>query len=251
MNVPYKQLIAGAALVSSFATVSTVAHAQELTNAEITGNVLIGTDYRFRGITQTDEAFTLQGGLDYVHESGFYMGVWGSNVAFAGSLELDPYVGYSGSLNSEVDYDIGVLYYGYPNDPSDPEGDFWEFYGSLAWQGVSFGVAYSPDYFAETGKYWYVNGAYDMELPGEFGLGFSLASNIFEGREEMDSFLGLTGSGISAGSSYLDWSVTLSKSVYGVDLSLAYVDTDLKKSECFLGDDGCGATAVFAISKSL
>lgn len=247
MNVPYKQLIAGAALVSSFATVSTVAHAQELTNAEISGNVLIGTDYRFRGITQTDEAFTLQGGLDYVHDSGFYMGVWGSNVAFAGSLELDPYVGFAGSLNSEIDYDVGVLYYGYPNDPSDPEGDFWEFYGSLSWMGLSGSVAYSPDYFAESGKFWYVSGAYDMELPGEFGLGFQIATNIFEGSAEMENDFGLVG----AGSSYLDWSVTLSKAAFGVDWSLSYVDTDLKDSECFGGDDGCGATAVFAISKSL
>ena len=96
-----------------------------------------------------------------------------------------------------------------------------------------------------------MSGAYDVELPGEFGLGFAIASNIFDSRAEMDSFLGLTGSGISAGSSYLDWSVTLSKSAFGLDWSLAYVDTDLKDSECFLGDDGCGATAVFAISKSL
>lgn len=247
MNVPYKQLIAGAALVSSFAAVQ----AQELTEGEISAEVLIGTDYRFRGISQTDRSFTVQGGIEYAHETGFYAGLWGSNVSFSdGALELDPYVGFSGSFNSEIDFDIGLLYYGYPKDGASPGLDFWEFYSSLTWAGVEFGVAYSPDYFAETGSYFYVHGAYEVELPGEFALGFHLGSNIFKNRANMDDFLEIGGTGVSAGSTYLDWNITISKEAYGLDWSLSYVDTDLKRRECFGGDKACSATAVFAVSKS-
>ncbi len=51
--------------------------------------------------------------------------------------------------------------------------------------------------------------------------------------------------------SYTDWSVTLGYTVMGVDLAVAYVDTDLNKQECFANSDLCGSTAVFSISKSL
>ncbi|MCC5887604.1 MAG: hypothetical protein JJT88_14315 [Gammaproteobacteria bacterium] len=248
MNVPYKQMIAGAALLTS---AMTAVQAQELTEGTITGEVLIGTDYRFRGISQTDRSFTVQGGIEYEHESGFYAGLWGSNVSFSGgALELDPYVGFSGSFNSEIDFDIGVLYYGYPKDGASPSLDFWEIYASISWAGIDFGVDYSPDYFAGTGRYFYVHGAYEVELPGEFSLGFHLGSNIFKNRANMDDFLEIAGTGVSAGSSYLDWSITLSKEAYGLDWSLSYVDTDLSRRECFGGDKACSATAVFAVSKS-
>lgn len=247
MNVPYKQLIAGAALLSSVAAVS----AQELPGGEISAEVLIGTDYRFRGISQTDRSFTVQGGIEYGHESGFYAGLWGSNVAFSGgALELDPYIGFAGSLTPEIDFDVGVIYYSYPKDGANPGLDFWEIWASLAWGGLEFGVDYSPDYFAETGRYFYVHGSYEVELPGEFSLGFHLGSNIFKNRSNMDDFLEIAGTGVSAGSSYLDWSITISKEAYGLDWSLSYVDTDLKRRECFGGDKACSATAVFAVSKS-
>ncbi len=248
MNVPYKHLIAGTALVTSFAAVQ----AQELPNAEISAEVLIGTDYRFRGISQTNRSFTVQGGIEYAHESGFYAGVWGSNVDFSGgALELDPYIGFTAELSPGVEYDIGVLYYGYPKSGADPDLDFVEIYATLSFMGIDFGVDYSPDYFAETGRYFYVRGNYGVELPGEFGLDFHLGSNIFRNSEKMDEFLELTGTGVSAGSTYLDWSVTLSKEAYGLEWSLAYVDTDLKRRECFGGTKLCSSTVVLSVGKSL
>ncbi|MDD3529832.1 MAG: TorF family putative porin, partial [Gallionellaceae bacterium] len=44
----------------------------------ITGNLAFVSDYAFRGISQTDEDPAIQGGFDYAHASGFYLGVWGS-----------------------------------------------------------------------------------------------------------------------------------------------------------------------------
>ena len=52
-------------------------------NAEITANVALTTDYVWRGVSQnTDESPALQGGFDFADESGFYAGVWASNVNF-------------------------------------------------------------------------------------------------------------------------------------------------------------------------
>ena len=45
----------------------------------IAGNLTLITDYRFRGISQTFMKPAIQGGIDYSHASGFYLGNWNSN----------------------------------------------------------------------------------------------------------------------------------------------------------------------------
>src|SRR4051794_2617592 len=79
--------------------------------APVTGNVGIFSQYVFRGLTQTNEKPALQGGFDYTHPSGFYAGLWGSNISWvsdtaqslspspgsvSASIELDTYLGYRG-----------------------------------------------------------------------------------------------------------------------------------------------------------
>jgi uncharacterized protein (TIGR02001 family) len=46
----------------------------------ITGNAGLFSDYRFRGISQTDKKPAFQGGFDVAHSSGFYLGNWNSNI---------------------------------------------------------------------------------------------------------------------------------------------------------------------------
>ncbi len=68
--------------------------------AEITGNAAVLSDYNWRGITQTSQDPALQGGIDYAHESGFYLGAWASNVDFGDccdeNVEIDLYTGFRG-----------------------------------------------------------------------------------------------------------------------------------------------------------
>ncbi|CAN5770371.1 hypothetical protein BH11PSE6_BH11PSE6_09190 [soil metagenome] len=47
----------------------------------VSGSVGLVTDYRFRGVSQSDKEMAVQGGITVAHESGFYAGVWGSNLA--------------------------------------------------------------------------------------------------------------------------------------------------------------------------
>jgi hypothetical protein len=65
----------------------------------LTGNVGLFSSYRFRGIDQTFGKPALQGGVDYSHASGIYLGNWNSNVQQGagypgGNLEMDFYGGW-------------------------------------------------------------------------------------------------------------------------------------------------------------
>jgi hypothetical protein len=82
-------------------------------------NVGVVTDYRYRGISQSRLKPALQGGVDFAHKSGFYLGTWASTIKWikdAGGdapVEIDVYGGYKGTAGS-FGYDVGVLTYQYP-----------------------------------------------------------------------------------------------------------------------------------------
>jgi uncharacterized protein (TIGR02001 family) len=100
--------------------------------AAVSANVSFASDYVWRGMTQSDGP-AIQGGFDFEAESGFYAGIWGSNVNFndgAGS-ELDYYAGYGFSLG-EVGVDVGYIAFDYPENETGL--DFEEIY-----LGLSFG----------------------------------------------------------------------------------------------------------------
>jgi uncharacterized protein (TIGR02001 family) len=202
--------------------------------AEISGNVTLGTDYVYRGISQTDEAATIQGGFDYTGDSGIYAGIWSSNVAFDGSIEIDYYFGYGGKINDDLGYDVGYIYYQYPNQPSgQPDSNFQEVNGNLSYQGFSAGFAYSNDFFGESGSGTYLQVGYDLSLPNDFGLGFHY------GKTKVDD----------VNLDYSDYSIGLSKSLSDLDFSLTWYDTNLSQAEC--GGDICEGRVVLAIGKSL
>ncbi|MCX7901502.1 MAG: TorF family putative porin, partial [Burkholderiaceae bacterium] len=83
----------------------------------LTGNAGLFSDYRFRGFTQTDYKPAFQGGFDFSHKSGFYLGNWNSNVSAVlyngASLEMDFYGGYKASFG-DFGLDVGAIYYLYP-----------------------------------------------------------------------------------------------------------------------------------------
>ena len=232
-------MIAALLLSATFVTGAAVAEEDG-----ISGNVALATDYRFRGISQTGRDPAIQGGFDYAHESGLYVGTWASNVSFTeGGTEIDGYAGWATDLSETVSLDLGVLYYAYP---SDNDADYVELYASLGFFGATLGLNYSPEYTYDTGTYFYLYGAYSLPLGESFSLDLHLALNQFED-DNLDSFLGAVG----AGKSYIDYSIGVTTSVVGVDLTLAYVGTDIDKSDCFGGTKDCQGNAVFTISKSL
>lgn len=226
--------------------------------AEVSGNVSMTSDYRFRGISQTDTQLAVQGGFDVAYDSGVYVGIWGSNVDFANSLELDYYVGYAGELSDSVSYDLGFIYYDYPGTDDtvrtlsgDAEDDYAEVYASVSVNDFTLGFAYSNDYYLETGDFYYVYGDYSFALPHDISLDLHYGYNDFEYSSTDSNAKDAEQAFLSDGEdSYSDYSIGVSKEFAGVGVSLTWVDTDLDKSECF-GTNWCDSTVVFAISKDL
>jgi len=105
-----KKLLIALALSAGF-----VASAQ----AQLTGNLGLTSDYRFRGVSQTQNAPAVQGGIDYAHKSGFYVGNWNSSVSSqvytnGAGVESDLYAGYKKEIFKGISIDIGSYNYFYP-----------------------------------------------------------------------------------------------------------------------------------------
>jgi len=237
------------------AMLATTAAAQ----AEISGNVSMASDYVFRGASQTDNQMALQGGFDYAHDSGLYVGTWASNVDsdfFNGAghdpqLEVDLYAGYSSEFGEGFGYDVGYLRYQYPGFD---DANTNEYYVSGSYKGFSLSANYSDElsFWASDQSAWYLKAAYETTLPW-YEIGFSTHVGYSTG-DAFDVSASDAASGDSGlEDSYTDWSIGLSKSVFGVDLGLTYTDlTDIKfpdGSKC--KSTWCDSKFVFSISKSL
>ena len=126
-------------------------------SAQLTGNVSLTSNYKFRGQDQ-DTSKTravkpaLQGGFDYAFgESGWYVGNWNSTVNWldGNSLEADLYGGYKFKAG-DTDLDVGVLTYLYPGNTT---GNTTELYGAATWGPVTakYSHTVSKDYFGWAG----------------------------------------------------------------------------------------------------
>ncbi|MEN8207038.1 MAG: TorF family putative porin [Pseudomonadota bacterium] len=227
-----KTLIATAMLAST-----------SVAQAEISANATLATDYVFRGISQTDNQFAIQGGFDWEHASGFYLGTWASNVDsdfFGGvkdpQIELDLYGGFAGDFgDSGLGYDVGYIRYEYPGGG---DSDTNEIYGALSLGGFSGQVNYSDElnFVGDDGDGWYFNAGYGTELGG-VGLTASVGYSTGDAWDAI---------GID---NYVDWSLGASYSIVGVDLGLTYTDTNISNSDCG-SSTLCDSKFIASISKS-
>lgn len=191
----------------------------------ISGGATVVSDYRFRGISQTDRRFALQGSMTLKHESGFYGTVWGSSiddyVANGSDQEIDFVVGYATSFG-ETTVDAGVTYYYYPGSGG-VDSDFAEPYVAVS---QAFGpvtakvlAAYAPKQNALSignGKEdnFYLAGDLSGAVPG---TPFTVTGHI--GHSFGPSYL-------TVGDEYTDWSIAAGYAWKNLNFGLAYVDTD-------------------------
>jgi uncharacterized protein (TIGR02001 family) len=205
------------------ASVAPAAMAQEAVT--ITGNVALATDYAFRGISQTSQNPAIQGGFDAAFgSSGVYAGVWGSNVAFGGSLELDAYGGWKTTVGP-VGLDLGVIGYFYPGASDDAaELDYYEGYVKASFTpaaGFTLGGAayYSPEFTAETGAATYLelNGAYTVSDV------FSISGAV--GQQSIDDVNGPPGAEVD--DDYTTYNVGATYTMMGLGWDFRYVGTSI------------------------
>lgn len=206
-----------------------VAMAQDVTDPPksitVTGGATLVSDYRFRGISQSDKRFAIQGTATVAHVSGFYGTVWGSSIddyVYNGAdAEIDLSAGYRRTTGGTT-FDVGVLYYYYPGSGG-IDSDFFEPYASVAHTlgpvTAKIGAAYAPKQRALSignGKEdnLYVAGDLSAGVPG---TPVSVSAHL--GRTFGPSYL-------SIGKGYTDWGVAASFTTSGLTFGVGYVDTD-------------------------
>lgn len=201
-----------------------------------TANVGLYSQYVFRGLTQTGEDPALQGGMDYAHASGFYVGVWGSNVSWLedyqgynkGSLEIDIYGGFRNSIgNTGLTYDLGILRYQYPGDR--PAGitnaNTTELYAALGWKW--FTAKYSHSISDATFGFANSRGSSYIDLSASVPIAETgLTAGVHWGKQDYDG-------AANDPFDYEDWKVSLtydlgkiSAVTKGVTVGVAYTDTN-------------------------
>ncbi|MCK5728344.1 MAG: TorF family putative porin [Methylococcales bacterium] len=186
---------------------------------ETSASVALTTDYVWRGISQSNNEPSIQGSFDLSHESGAYIGVWGSNVEYGNkaSLEVDVYAGFSRDIElggMTLTYDLGWLRYEFP---SESDLNFNELY---------FGATVSPMENLNLSTYFYYGLKIEHTLPGEYtdmSVDYTLPESL-----GAVTFLGHAGyyNQKSGGDNYWDWKVGVARDFGAFNLEVAYTDTD-------------------------
>ena len=236
------KLNAKSALILSTLLASTAAMAQAKApepDYTLSYNVGAVSNYVFRGITQTAANPAIQGGVDFVHKSGFYLGAWASNVkwvkevngATKGSYEVDLYGGYKGEITPGLNYDLGFITYQYPGNNSGVANRSYlitvaagaygnasttEYYGAL-----TYGVA-TLKYSRSAGRFLgnlNSSGSSYLDLSANFdmGNGFTLTPHV--GRQTIPNI-------VNYAADYNDYSLTIAKDLgNGLVISAAATGT--------------------------
>lgn len=190
----------------------------------LSGGVTLASQYRYRGVSLSDDHPAIQGTVNLTHASGFYAGLWASSLDGFGerggsNVELDLYAGYSTTVASGVTLDGGLLYYSYPGSTRGAF-EYFEPYASVAGTlgpvEAKLGLAYAFDQKALAGNSnVYAFGDLASGLPG---TPYRLKAHLGHSRGDTR---------LSPGGDYWDWSVGGEYTRQGLTLGVAYVDTDL------------------------
>ncbi|HKK14284.1 MAG TPA: TorF family putative porin [Gammaproteobacteria bacterium] len=210
--------------------------------AGVGGSVTLTNNYMFRGISQTDNSAAVQGGFEG-ELFGVYGGLWASNVQFNaanngdGSMELDIYAGYKGSIGKHAGYDVGSIWYEYPNSSSGLSYSYNEVYAGGHYRWFSLKDYYSWDFFGGSGKANYLDLGFTYTLPMDVDLGLHVGRQTVEDNANFGY------------PDYTDYSIGVSKQMGGFGLGLKYTDTNLSQADC--GNTKlCDGQAVVSLSKS-
>lgn len=241
-------LATAAFAVPNLAAAQAAAAAAPASPHTVTGNIGLVSDYRFRGISQTFHKPAIQGGFDYSHSSGIYLGNWNSNInegaGFpAGNLEMDFYGGWKKTWG-DWGLDVGAIYYYYPGsdasagtvpattivNPRDATKTHngtisnTELYIGGSWKWISLKYYHATsDYFSQPAtkgsNYLDLSGTYDL------GNGWGIVGHIGSFRLK-----GWDAGTDASKANYTDWKLGVTKDLNGWILGAAYIDTSGKGS---------------------
>ncbi|MFD1033425.1 TorF family putative porin [Sphingomonas hankookensis] len=246
----------------------------------ISGSAAIASDYRFRGVSQSDQEMAVQGGITVTHDSGAYIGTWASNLAgwgtFGGAnMELDLIAGYKAKLSDTATLDVGLTWYLYPGgaDKTDFAEPYAKLTGTAGPATLTAGAAYAPKQEA-IGR-WYRNGAsaaagtYDRPGAKDDNLylwgdgayaiaGTPITAKAHIGHSWGQDGLGPNATAVSPTGDYWDWSIGADATYRNLTLNLSWIDTDISNRDAAYlrpsfsrGQDGSGNIAGSTLLASL
>lgn len=249
-------------LILAALAVPSMAMAADASPHTVTSNIGLVSNYLYRGISQTDGGAALQGGMDYSHASGFYAGLWGSNVSWItgsglttsgdGSLEIDTYLGYKNTFATDFTYDVGFLRYNYLGNYKYTvasglvKADTNEIYGAIGWKWLTAKYSYSlGDTFASPNAKGSAYIDLSASVPVET-LGVTLGAHY--GKQ---TFKGMNGAVPNSGLGYSDYKLSATKDVGGYVFGLAYSSTNanpLMYTSALSGKIWSKSTAVLSLT---
>lgn len=245
-----KKMFAAAAglLMAATATPAFAQDEQAEGPITISGGITLISDYRFRGVSLSGEDFAVQPTLTVSHESGFYAGVWGSNLddtPLYGEVEVDLYVGYNTAIAEGTTLDASLIYYWYPDGNN--------LAGASDYLESIFKLSHDIGPVTASGTVGYSWSQAGLGNSDNIYLGLGLSSAIpgtpitlVASGGYTDGALGLLGSG----GNYLDWSLGADVAVGPATLGVRYVDTDIEKTGVKAIDTNFDATLIFSLGFS-
>jgi uncharacterized protein (TIGR02001 family) len=222
----------------------------------MTANASLASDYRFRGISQTNKKAAFQGGFDFAHKTGFYVGNWNSNVDAnmynGGNLEMDFYGGFKGAYES-FSYDVGLLYYYYPSSGAggSDKVDNTEFYVGGGWGPVTLKYSYAlSDFFfgPDSKGAYYVDGTITYPINKELSL---IGHVGYQGGLKNNARIFSTDGSVQT--SITDWKIGVTYDLSGWVLGASYIDTNRNftlGTAAFDNREIAGGTLVLSVTKS-
>ena len=277
----YRLRLAAALLATGLAVPATAQETAPPKPVTVSGSVGLVSDYRFRGVSQSDENLAVQGGFTIAHESGLYIGTWGSNLAgwgtFGGAnMELDLIAGYKFPVGGGT-LDVGATWYMYPGgfDNTDFIEPYAKLSGTLGPASLTAGVAYAPK--QEALGSWYLNGTsaasgvYDrpgdkndnLYVWGDVAAAIpntGLTAKAHIGASKGNKGLGPFATSVAPTGEYVDWMLGADYAIPTTPLTLgvAYIDTNISEREAAYlqpsfskGQDGTGTIAGSTVVVSL
>lgn len=219
----------------------------------LTANVGLVSDYVFRGISQTTHKPAIQVGVDYTRASGFYAGVWGSNVRWivdtattlngtgTANLEVDTYFGFKNSFANDFNYDVGFIRYNYPGSYSPAlstgvpgtllaKADTNEIYGAIGYKWFTAKYSYGLGQFLTLPD---ARGTNYLDLTASYPIadsGFTVAAHV--GRQtyrgaNADGLAAIaTGAAGTGSPTYTDYKLGVTKDFSGYVFGLAFTSTN-------------------------
>lgn len=230
--------VLAATLLASTALAATPAFADETdppSAITVSGSATVASQYRFRGISQSDNRPVIQGAITVSHESGFYISTWGSSATdrvagpadfttngflspvYIGGSEIDVYGGWTKDLGG-VKVDVGGYGYIYPGLPT---ANYYEVYGSVAGTigpvNAKVGIYYAPDQTNVVSDNVYLYSDLSVGIPGT--------------PITLNGHVGYTDGGFAYAKNYVDYSVGASVSWNMLTLSASVVGTNIGRDD--------------------